>query len=254
MLGISLTDDHIAGESSYDAHLAQLCQELEERGIARISDGALCTFPAGFTGRDGEPHAAHHPQVRRRLRLRHHGPRHHPVPGPRTRGQPRPVRRGRAAEHAPAHGHGHGPRRRLAAGHGGGRARADRQRAGGGREDPEVPLGRPGQADGPAGGGRGPRPRRHRRQPARAHRGGTRRDRPAGGHRRGQVRRPLRGARHRVRLRLRPDAGPERQHRTLRAVRRRPDPLDPAQGRGAGAGTPRSRLPAAGTAGIAAGR
>lgn len=55
MLGISLTDDHIAGESSYDAHLAQLCQELEEAGIARISDGALCTFPAGFTGRDGEP-------------------------------------------------------------------------------------------------------------------------------------------------------------------------------------------------------
>ncbi|WP_217500525.1 arginine--tRNA ligase [Arthrobacter sp. C9C5] len=55
MLGISLTDDHIAGESSYDAHLAQLCQELEERGIARISEGALCTFPAGFTGRDGDP-------------------------------------------------------------------------------------------------------------------------------------------------------------------------------------------------------
>ncbi|HEX9229387.1 MAG TPA: arginine--tRNA ligase [Arthrobacter sp.] len=55
MLGISLTDDHIAGESSYDAHLAQLCHELEERGLARISDGALCTFPAGFTGRDGEP-------------------------------------------------------------------------------------------------------------------------------------------------------------------------------------------------------
>ena len=55
MLGISLTDDHIAGESSYDAHLAQLCQELEDRGIARISDGALCTFPAGFTGRDGQP-------------------------------------------------------------------------------------------------------------------------------------------------------------------------------------------------------
>ncbi|XAS63519.1 arginine--tRNA ligase [Micrococcaceae bacterium Sec5.8] len=55
VLGISLTDDHIAGESSYDAHLAQLCQELEERGLARVSDGALCTFPAGFTGRDGQP-------------------------------------------------------------------------------------------------------------------------------------------------------------------------------------------------------
>jgi arginyl-tRNA synthetase len=55
MLGISLTDDHIAGESSYDAHLAQLCQELQERGIARLSEGALCTFPAGFSGRDGDP-------------------------------------------------------------------------------------------------------------------------------------------------------------------------------------------------------
>lgn len=54
-LGVSLEDDHIAGESSYDRHLAQLCQELEERGLARVSEGALCTFPAGFTGRDGEP-------------------------------------------------------------------------------------------------------------------------------------------------------------------------------------------------------
>lgn len=54
-LGVSLTDDHIAGESSYDAHLAQLCQELEDLGIARVSDGALCTFPEGFTGRDGQP-------------------------------------------------------------------------------------------------------------------------------------------------------------------------------------------------------
>ncbi|WP_427175163.1 arginine--tRNA ligase [Arthrobacter sp. 92] len=54
-LGVSLEDDHIAGESSYDPHLAQLCQELEERGLARVSEGALCTFPAGFTGRDGEP-------------------------------------------------------------------------------------------------------------------------------------------------------------------------------------------------------
>lgn len=54
-LGVSLTDDHIAGESSYDSDLARLCQELEDLGIARVSDGALCTFPAGFTGRDGEP-------------------------------------------------------------------------------------------------------------------------------------------------------------------------------------------------------
>ncbi|WP_426996735.1 arginine--tRNA ligase [Pseudarthrobacter sp. N5] len=54
-LGVSLGDADIAGESSYDPHLAQLCQELEERGIARVSEGALCTFPAGFTGREDQP-------------------------------------------------------------------------------------------------------------------------------------------------------------------------------------------------------
>ncbi|XAS66612.1 arginine--tRNA ligase [Micrococcaceae bacterium Sec5.7] len=54
-LGVTLTDADIAGESSYDLVLAQLCQELEDRGIARVSEGALCTFPAGFTGRDDQP-------------------------------------------------------------------------------------------------------------------------------------------------------------------------------------------------------
>src|SRR6476620_2766621 len=29
--------------------------ELEERGIAVVSEGALCAFPAGFTGREGRP-------------------------------------------------------------------------------------------------------------------------------------------------------------------------------------------------------
>ena len=35
--------------------LAEVCAELEASGVARISDGALCAFPPGFTGRDGEP-------------------------------------------------------------------------------------------------------------------------------------------------------------------------------------------------------
>ncbi|WP_217177064.1 arginine--tRNA ligase [Streptomyces sp. AC495_CC817] len=56
-LGISLTDDDLAGESSYNAELADLCDELERRGLARMSEGALCAFPAGFTGRDGQPAA-----------------------------------------------------------------------------------------------------------------------------------------------------------------------------------------------------
>ncbi|MFD0885527.1 arginine--tRNA ligase [Streptosporangium algeriense] len=54
-LGVTLTDDDIAGESMYNPVLAQVCDELQERGIAVISDGALCVFPPGFTGREGQP-------------------------------------------------------------------------------------------------------------------------------------------------------------------------------------------------------
>ena len=55
LLGVTLTDDDLAGESTYNDDLAAVCAELEEKGLARISDGALCVFPEGFTGRDGEP-------------------------------------------------------------------------------------------------------------------------------------------------------------------------------------------------------
>src|SRR5690606_12230588 len=55
MLGVTLTDEHIAGESMYNPMLADVCDELEKAGIAKISDGALCVFPPGFTGRDGAP-------------------------------------------------------------------------------------------------------------------------------------------------------------------------------------------------------
>ena len=54
-LGITLTDDHIRGESFYNDLLAPTVQELQDKGIAVVSDGALCAFPPGFTGRDGEP-------------------------------------------------------------------------------------------------------------------------------------------------------------------------------------------------------
>ena len=50
-----LTDADIHGESFYNAMLAEVCAELEASGVAVISDGALCAFPPGFTGRDGEP-------------------------------------------------------------------------------------------------------------------------------------------------------------------------------------------------------
>ena len=52
---MTLTDADIRGESFYNAMLAEVCAELEASGVAVISDGALCAFPPGFTGRDGEP-------------------------------------------------------------------------------------------------------------------------------------------------------------------------------------------------------
>ena len=54
-LGVTLTDADLAPESFYNAMLADVCDELQAKGVAVISDGALCAFPPGFTGRDGRP-------------------------------------------------------------------------------------------------------------------------------------------------------------------------------------------------------
>ena len=54
-LGVTLTDADMAPESFYNPMLADVCAELEARGLAVMSDGALCAFPPGFTGRDGKP-------------------------------------------------------------------------------------------------------------------------------------------------------------------------------------------------------
>jgi arginyl-tRNA synthetase len=53
LLRVTLTDDDIRGESFYNDMLADVVAELETKGLATISDGALCVFPPGFTGRDG---------------------------------------------------------------------------------------------------------------------------------------------------------------------------------------------------------
>jgi arginyl-tRNA synthetase len=54
-LGVSLTDDDIRGESFYNDMLADTVSALVEKGLAVESEGALCAFPAGFTGREGRP-------------------------------------------------------------------------------------------------------------------------------------------------------------------------------------------------------
>jgi len=54
-LDITLTDEDLAGESKYNAALPGICEELEAKGIATMSEGALCVFLDGFTGREGKP-------------------------------------------------------------------------------------------------------------------------------------------------------------------------------------------------------
>ncbi|MDQ0710223.1 arginyl-tRNA synthetase [Arthrobacter woluwensis] len=53
-LGVGLAEQDIRGESFYNDDLAAVCGELEAKGLASLSDGALCAFPRGFIGRDGE--------------------------------------------------------------------------------------------------------------------------------------------------------------------------------------------------------
>ena len=54
-LDVTLTDEDLAGESTYNDELPGICEELEKAGIATVSDGALCVFLDGYTGREGKP-------------------------------------------------------------------------------------------------------------------------------------------------------------------------------------------------------
>lgn len=55
MLGVTLTDDDLAGESTYNDDLPGICAELEQKGLATVDQGALCVFLDGYTGREGKP-------------------------------------------------------------------------------------------------------------------------------------------------------------------------------------------------------
>jgi len=54
-LGVLLTDADLAPESMYNDRLDAVAAELQQSGLAVIDDGALCVFPPGFTGREGDP-------------------------------------------------------------------------------------------------------------------------------------------------------------------------------------------------------
>jgi arginyl-tRNA synthetase len=54
-LGVTLSPADVVGESAYNALLSGVVDELAQKGLARESEGAMCVFPPGFTGREGEP-------------------------------------------------------------------------------------------------------------------------------------------------------------------------------------------------------
>ncbi|TDQ55225.1 arginine--tRNA ligase [Actinorugispora endophytica] len=55
LLGVRLSPDDYKGESTYQPWLDDVADELRRRGIAEDSDGALCVFLDGFTGREDQP-------------------------------------------------------------------------------------------------------------------------------------------------------------------------------------------------------
>jgi arginyl-tRNA synthetase len=54
-LGVLLTDDDAVGESFYNPMLRETAEDLEQRGVAVRSDGALCVFFDDIRGPDGNP-------------------------------------------------------------------------------------------------------------------------------------------------------------------------------------------------------
>jgi arginyl-tRNA synthetase len=55
LLGVELTVEDAVGESFYNQALPDIAADLERLGVASVSDGALCVFFDGVTGRDGTP-------------------------------------------------------------------------------------------------------------------------------------------------------------------------------------------------------
>ena len=54
-LGVLLTDEDIRGESAYQELLPVVVDRLEGTGLLVESEGAMVTFPGGWTNREGEP-------------------------------------------------------------------------------------------------------------------------------------------------------------------------------------------------------
>ncbi|MBM4376503.1 MAG: arginine--tRNA ligase [Deltaproteobacteria bacterium] len=55
LLGVTLTDADIAGESLFNPMLPEVIAELEAKGQCVLDDGAKCVFVPGYVGRDDKP-------------------------------------------------------------------------------------------------------------------------------------------------------------------------------------------------------
>ena len=54
-LDVTLRDEDVRGESFYNPVLSVVASELQQKGLAIESEGALCVFVPGFTNREGDP-------------------------------------------------------------------------------------------------------------------------------------------------------------------------------------------------------
>jgi arginyl-tRNA synthetase len=55
LLGATLTEKDVRGESFYKDMLADVVGELKKKGLAVESEGAVCVFPEGFKDKEGKP-------------------------------------------------------------------------------------------------------------------------------------------------------------------------------------------------------
>ena len=54
-LNVLLSEENSRGESMYNDMLSNVCDQLQEKAIAIISDGALVIYSKGILDRDGNP-------------------------------------------------------------------------------------------------------------------------------------------------------------------------------------------------------
>ena len=55
LLGVTLDESHVRGESFYKDMLDDVVAELKKKVLAVESDGAICVFPEGFKNKEGQP-------------------------------------------------------------------------------------------------------------------------------------------------------------------------------------------------------